>query len=298
MKVLVLGSKGQLGCCLYNQFDSTLHEVIYTSREEIDITNFAATKEKISEINPKVVINASAYTAVDNAEEDKHTADLINHLAVANIANICTDLGCWLIHVSTDYVFDGSASRPYKEYDITNPQSVYGATKLNGEYSIQSSKCKYIIVRTAWVFSEYGNNFMKTMLGLGADSDNLRIVGDQFGCPTYAQDIAKAIVCMLNYMTDEDIVGIYHFSGYEKCSWFEFGVEIFRQAKELGHSIPNNVQPVSTLEYPTLATRPIYSALDSHKILEVFGVSPSDWRAGILNVLVNLQVVGQPKVIK
>ena len=290
MKVLVLGSKGQLGRCLSDQFNSTEHELICTSREEIDIADLDATKLKIAEIKPCVVINASAYTAVDKAEEDWRIADLINHLAVANIANACTEVGCWLIHVSTDYVFDGTANEPYRETDITNPQSVYGTSKLNGEYAIQSSGCKYLIVRTAWVFSEYGNNFLKTMLRLGADRDELSVVGDQVGCPTYAQDIAKAIVHMLDYLVDENIVGVYHFCGYEQCSWFEFGNEIFQKAGELGFSTPSNLRSISTLEYPTAAMRPGYSVLDSHKALKVFGILSSNWRAGIPKVLIKLQM--------
>ena len=290
MRVLVLGSQGQLGRCLSDQLNSSEHELIYTSREEIDIADLDATKIKIADINPCVVINASAYTAVDKAEEEWQVADLINHLAVANIANTCKELECWLIHVSTDYVFDGAASEPYRETDITNPQSVYGESKLNGEYAVQSSGCKYLIVRSAWVFSEYGNNFLKTMLRLGAVRDQLSVVGDQVGCPTYAQDIATAIVQMLDYLADENIVGVYHFCGDEQCSWFQFGCEIFQKAREFGFSTPNNVHSISTSEYPTPAMRPGYSVLDSHKALKVFGTLPSDWRAGISKVLVKLQL--------
>ena len=160
MKILVLGCKGQLGQCLGDQLSHTEHEVVYTSREQIDISDFFATKNKIFEIAPDVVINATAYTAVDKAEEGQETAKLINHLAVANIANISNLLGNWLIHFSTDYVFDGNSYVPYKEDDLTNPQGVYGITKLKGELAIQSSGCKHIIIRTSWVFSEYGNNFL------------------------------------------------------------------------------------------------------------------------------------------
>ena len=290
MKILVLGSKGQLGRCLSNQLDGANYELIFTSREDFDIADLEAARAKITDINPGVVINASAYTAVDKAEGDEQTADLINHLAVANIANTCNELGSWLIHVSTDYVFDGTASSPYRETDLTSPESVYGASKLNGEYAIQSSGCKYLIVRTAWVFSEYGNNFMKTMLRLGAEREELSIVGDQVGCPTYAQDIAKAIVHMLDYLADENIVGVYHFSGSEQCSWFEFGCEIFQKAREFGFSTPNNLSSISTAEYPTPAKRPRYSVLDGHKSLTVFGIFPSNWRAGVLNVLRKLQI--------
>jgi dTDP-4-dehydrorhamnose reductase len=288
MKVLILGSKGQLGHCLFDQFSSSEYELIYSSREEIDISNLDETKLKIVDINPSVVINSSAYTNVDKAEDKKQEADLINHLAVANIANICKELECWLIHISTDYVFDGAASQPYQENDITNPQSIYGASKLNGEHAVQSSGCKYLIVRTSWLFSEYGNNFLKTMLKLGSSHNELSLVGDQIGSPTYAQDLAKAVVQMLNYFGDESIVGLYHFSGSEQCSWFQFGNEIFSRARELGFSSPDIIHEITTEDYPTPATRPAYSVLDNHKSLKVFGIMPSDWSAGISKALAYL----------
>ena len=292
MKILVLGSKGQLGQCLNDQLAITEHEVLYTSRRQIDITDFEETNKQILKISPDVVINATAYTAVDKAEEECEAANLVNHHAVANIASTCTQLDCWLIHISTDYVFDGNSDVPYKEDNPTNPQGVYGNTKLKGEAAIKASDCKYLIIRTAWVYSEYGNNFLRTMLRLGADRNVLRVVGDQVGCPTYAQDIAKAIVCMLGYLIDDDVTGVYHFSGDEQCSWFDFGLEIFQKAEGLGYSVPINVESISTLEYPTLAERPAYSVLDSHKCLKVFGIAPSDWRAGILYVLIKLKQGG------
>jgi len=283
--ILIIGSKGQLGQCLSSQLDKTYYEVIYTSRKEINIANLGATKVKIININPSIVINASAYSDVDKAEENKQAAELINHLAVANIANTCKEVGCWLIHISSDYVFDGNNNQPYREMDITNPKSIYGKSKLEGEYAIQASGCKYLILRTAWLFSEYGNNFMKTMLKLGASHDNLSVVGDQFGCPTYAQDIAKAIVRILDYLPDQNIIGVYHFCGDEQCSWFQFSHEIFKQAKEFGFLIPSNLQSISSKEYPALAARPSYSVLDSNKCFEVFGIEPSDWKLGIVSVL-------------
>ena len=169
MKILLLGSKGQLGRCLNDQLKNSDHEVIYTSRKQIDIVDFEETKSKILEISPDIIINATAYTAVDKAEEDQETANLVNHLAVKNIAEICSQQSYWLIHVSTDYVFDGKANIPYKEDDKTNPKSVYRETKLKGELAIKASNCKYIIIRTSWVYSEYGNNFLKTMLNLGSE---------------------------------------------------------------------------------------------------------------------------------
>ena len=286
MKILVLGSNGQLGCCLADQLSDTDYEVIYTSRSEIDMANLAETKVKITDLCPNIVINASAYTAVDKAEENQQEADKINHLAVASIAITCSEIGCWLIHISTDYVFDGAASHPYDENAKTNPQCVYGDSKLKGEVAIQSSGCKYLIVRTAWVYSEYGNNFLKTMLRLGADRDELSIVGDQIGCPTYAQDIAKAIVSILSSLhLKGPSSGIYHYCGDEFCSWYEFALAIFLEADIHGLKTPSAINSITTAEYPTTAIRPTYSVLDCTKVESVFDVTRSNWRAGIKTVI-------------
>jgi dTDP-4-dehydrorhamnose reductase len=287
MKILVLGSKGQLGQCLEKEFQSTHYNVIYTSREQIDVGAIEAAKSQILDINPDVVINATAYTAVDKAEEEQEKAALINHLAVANIAHTCSQLGCWLVHVSTDYVFDGTSTVAYKEEDKTNPQGVYGDTKLKGELAIQSSGCRHIIIRTAWVFSEYGNNFLKTMLRLSAERSELRIVGDQFGCPTYAQDIANAIVVILESLKSKELnSGLYHFGGNVCCSWAEFAHAIFDEALELKviASKPN-VVAITTKEFPTLAKRPAQSQLNSNKITTNFGIDSSDCMAGIRSSL-------------
>jgi dTDP-4-dehydrorhamnose reductase len=292
MKILVLGCKGQLGRCLKDQLVNTDSAVVYTAREQIDVADFEGTKNQILEIRPDVVINATAYTAVDKAEEDQHTADLINHLAVANISDICSQLDCWLVHVSTDYVFDGTSNKPYKEEDQTNPQGVYGETKLKGELAIQSSGCKYLIIRTAWVFSEYGDNFLKTMLRLGAVRDELSIVGDQIGCPTYAQDIAKAIVTMMTQLNEESSAsGTFHYCGDQLCSWYEFARVIFEEARMSGLQTPGLIHSIQTSDYPTVAERPGYSALDCHKIRNTFGVNTSDWKLGLKNVVSNFHLV-------
>jgi dTDP-4-dehydrorhamnose reductase len=290
MKILLLGSKGQLGRCLSDQLSDTDYDVIYTSRSEIDMADLAQTKIKITDLRPNIVINASAYTEVDKAEDDKQAADKINHLAVANIASICSDIGCWLIHISTDYVFDGAASYPYDENAKTNPQGVYGDSKLKGELAIQSSGCKYLIVRTAWVYSEYGNNFLKTMLRLGDDRDELSIVGDQIGCPTYAQDIAKAIVSILSGLDLKGpLSGIYHYCGDEFCSWYDFARAIFSEAERRGLKSPRNIKSIATVEYTTPAVRPAYSVLDCTKIEGMFDVTRSNWRDGIKVVIDKLQ---------
>lgn len=291
MKILVLGSKGQLGRCLNDQLDKLDYQCIYTAREQIDISEIETTKRQILEASPDVVINATAYTAVDKAEEEQEKAALINHLAVANIAQACGLLDCWLVHISTDYVFDGTSMEAYKEEDQTNPQSVYGHTKLMGERAIQSSGCRHIIIRTAWVFSEYGNNFLKTMLRLGAERSELSIVGDQVGCPTYAQDIAKAIMMILENLKSKEVSScLYHFSGNLCCSWTEFAQTIFDEALELEviKSKPN-VVAISTKEFPTLAKRPARSELSSNCIRSIFGIDPSDCILGIRSSLMAIK---------
>ena len=237
-----------------------------------------------------MLINATAYTAVDKAEVNQYTAELINHLATTNIADICLDLDCWLIHVSTDYVFDGKSKAPYKEDDKTNPQGVYGDSKLKGERAIQSSGCKHLIIRTAWVFSEYGNNFLKTMLRLGGESNELSIVGDQIGCPTYAQDIAKTIVTILpNLKLQKKFTGVLHYCGDQPCSWYEFAQAIFEEAKLMGFVTPKLIQSIEASAYPTPAARPAYSVLDCYRIKINYGISPSNWRLGIKSSLRNLE---------
>jgi dTDP-4-dehydrorhamnose reductase len=291
MKLLVLGSKGQLGRCLNDQLDSSDYNIIYTSREQIDIGAIKATKSQILEIKPDVVINATAYTAVDKAEEEPEKSALINHLAVANIADTCSQLGCWLVHVSSDYVFDGASRVAYIEEDKTNPIGVYGDTKLKGEIAIQSSGCRHIIIRTAWVFSEYGNNFLKTMLRLGAERSEIGIVGDQVGCPTYAQDIAKAIMVILESLKTKEVSScLYHFSGNFCCSWAEFAQAIFDQAVELQIITRKpNILTITTKEFPTLAKRPVRSELSSNKIRSTFGIDPSDYMLGIRSSLMAIK---------
>lgn len=285
MKILVLGSKGQLGNCLNDQLINSSHEVIFSSREQIDITNFENTKKKILEISPELIINAAAYTLVDKAEEHKDLANLINYYAVENIAKISNQLSCWLIHISTDYVFDGNSKIPYKEHDKTNPQGVYGKSKLYGELAIQTSGCKYLILRTAWVFSEYGNNFLKTMLHLGAKQNYLNIVGDQISCPTYAQDIAKSIVKIIPKLESKKNNGLYHYCGDSQSSWYEFANKIFEQANINNFKIPTKVNSIETSAYPMPAKRPSFSALDCSKIENEFGVLKSNWHEGIKRVI-------------
>lgn len=289
MKILVLGCKGQLGLCLNDQLINTDYEVIYTSRKQINVVNFDETKKNIFDIAPDVVINSTAFTAVDMAEKEHEEANLLNHLAVRNIANICKQLDCWLIHISTDYVFDGCAKSPYKETDLTNPLTIYGKTKLHGEMGIGLSGCKYIIVRTSWVFSEHGSNFLLTMLKSRKECDELKIVQDQIGCPTYAQDIAKAILVILSNLQKAELnSALFHYCGAQSCSWYTFAKEIFHQALEYGIPMPAKILPTPSSEFFQNAVRPKYSVLNTSKINAEFGIKPSDWKSGIASTLRSL----------
>jgi dTDP-4-dehydrorhamnose reductase len=295
MNVLVLGAGGQLGCCLADQLASTDYSVTLASRSDIDIADLVSAKEKITGLKPDVVINASAYTAVDNAETEVEQADLVNNLAVGNMAQVCAEIGAVLIHVSTDYVFDGQADIPYKEDALTNPQGVYGNTKLLGERAVIASGCQHVIIRTAWVFSEYANNFLKTMLRLGKDRDALSIVSDQVGCPTYAQDIAKAIVTILGGINaNNQHWGVFHYCGDQSTSWFGFAQAIFEEAGQasLIENIPT-LTPIGTADFPTPAKRPAFSSLDSSKVINDWNVEPSDWRVAVKSVISKLKLSQQ-----
>jgi len=291
LRVLILGSNGQIGRCLQDQLKINNFEIIYTSRKEIDISNFEETKKKITNINPHIIINASAYTNVDKAEEDIVNANIINNLAVANLANISSVFGYWLIHISTDYVFDGKSTTPYSEKDKVDPQSVYGISKLKGELAIKASKCNYLIFRISWVFSEYGNNFLINMLKLGLSNKKLNIVSDQQGCPTYAQDFAKMINIVLGKIYNKKIHSdLFHFCGDQQCSWYDFASYIFEEAKILGFKTPDYLNSILTEVYPTKATRPLYSVLECKKIKKILGIDLPNWRNGIKDALLNIKL--------
>ena len=289
MKILILGSKGQLGLCLQDQLVATELNVVLSSRLDNDVADFSATTKYILGINPDVVINASAYTAVDAAEKDLQSAERINHLAVENIAKICLKIDCWLLHISTDYVFDGLASTPYDENHECNPQTVYGQTKLRGELAIKRVGCKHMIIRTAWIFSEYGNNFLTTMLKVGVQKKEIDIVADQVGCPTYAQDLAISIYKILPLIESDQINdGIYNYCGDSPCSWHEFAQLIFLEAEKLGMSGPLRIRPVLASDYITQAVRPAYSVLNCQKIQQLPTITASDWKSAVLKALKKL----------
>ena len=276
MNVLLTGANGQLGRCLVDRLQQN-HAFEFTAldKQALDIGDANQVAAIVAELKPDVIINAAAYTAVDQAESDVENARRVNELGAANLARAATKQNIPLIHVSTDYVFDGCADKPYKEMDVTGPSGVYGRTKLAGEEAIQAVCSKHIILRTAWVFSEYGNNFVKTMLRLAETRDEISVVDDQTGCPTYAGDIADVILTICRKVSEDLSWGVYHYVGATRCTWAEFAQTIFREA-ETQEILTKTmvVQGIPSSEYPTPAQRPTYSVLDCQKIKNAFDVSP------------------------
>lgn len=281
MKVLLTGSKGQLGSCFCDRLPAGW-EVLATDSDSLDITDLAKVKQVVAEYRPDAIVNAAAYTAVDKAEIEGELATRINEQGPENLAQAAVEAGCRLVHVSTDYVFDGQAKVPYREADATNPLGVYGKTKLGGEIAVAGTQPEAIIIRTAWVFSEYGSNFVKTMLRLAKERDELGIVADQRGCPTYAGDIAQAIIALLQGQAEG---GIYHFCGDREVTWSEFAQAIFAAAIAQGQleKLPR-VNGITTEQYPTPARRPTYSSLNCEKI-KACRIAPSDWRHALKNIM-------------
>lgn len=286
MRILVLGSGGQLGKCLQKCFEGSSHDTTFCLRSDLDITDYETLGNKINAIKPEVVINASAYTAVDKAEEEFNLAETINHKAVANLALICADYKSLLIHISTDYVFDGKAEVPYTENCPTNPKSIYGKSKCRGETAIINSGCKYFIFRTSWLFCEFGNNFVQTMLALGETRKEISVVSDEIGCPTYCHDLAQSLFNILNHSQIEKVPsGIYHYSQGPICSWYEFAKEIFIQAKMNGLKVPKKLIPIKSQDYLSLAKRPKFSVLSTKKFKEIFKLEIPVWKDGVRKVV-------------
>ncbi len=293
MKLLIFGSNGQLGLCLRDQLINSNYEIHFCTRDELDITDSFSVHSKILTIKPDIVINAAAYTEVDKSENEKEMAQAINVYAVNTIAESCKIVDAVLIHMSTDYVFDGESNQPYKENSQVCPIGTYGLTKLLGEEAIKKSQCRYIVIRTSWLFSQYGNNFLKTMLRLGSSKDIVNVVNDEIGCPTYVPDLANGILSTFDTILRSDFnSGIYNFTGQSICSWYEFSIMIFNQAKLLGLKVPNKVLPINSSNYETLAQRPNYSVLDNTKFSEQFGIICSNLDTAISSVVSNLKHKG------
>jgi len=280
MRLLVFGKNGQVARAL----QVLAPEAVVLGREDADLSVPELAAEAIATHAPDSVINAAAYTAVDRAEEEEPLAARINGAAPAIMAEACADLGIPLVHISSDYVFDGAGSTPFAPSDRTAPQNAYGWTKLAGEQGIQAAKGSYGILRTSWVFSAYGANFVKTMLRLGGERDSLSVVADQIGGPTPAADIAAACLGMAEALVqDPSKRGIYHFSGAPETSWAEFAREIFAQA-----GLECQVEDIASDAYPTPAKRPLNSRLDCSSFEKVFGLPRPDWKAGLAAVLRDL----------
>jgi dTDP-4-dehydrorhamnose reductase len=287
MKILLAGINGQLGQELHPIL-TTLGDVTWVDRETLDLSQPEMIRQVMAEVKPDLIVNACAYTAVDKAESEPDLAMAVNGTGVGILAEEAHKLGARLIHVSTDYVFDGCQSHPYQETDPTNPIGVYGKSKLAGEEAIQQVGGDYIIVRTAWVYGVGGvGNFVKTMLRLGSSRDELRVVTDQVGSPTWTKDLAEAIACMIQNSPES---GIYHYTNSGVCSWYDFAIAIFEEAKALGFPLQvQRVVPITTAEYPTPAKRPAYSVLSHSKISAVMGTHPPHWRRSLRLMLKDYQ---------
>lgn len=284
-KILITGGAGQLGTALLNHARATEFSITSCSRAELDICQPASIQAAIVKHMPDIIINAAAYTAVDKAEEEASAADHVNHIGAAQIALACQKNQIKLIHLSTDYVFDGGKTGKYHEEDEANPINIYGKTKWQGEQAIREYCASHTILRVSGVFSEYGNNFVKTMLKLARERASVSVVKDQITCPTYAGDIAGVLFEMSMQPAH---LGTFHYCSAEPISWQGFAQEIIDEALKYEEFTTRNIKPVTTVEYPTAAKRPAYSVLDCGKILTAIHVSQPSWRDAIKLVIPKL----------
>tara|TARA_B100001094_G_C18188030_1_gene805186 strand:+ start:3130 stop:4017 length:888 start_codon:yes stop_codon:yes gene_type:complete len=288
MKVFVTGAQGQVGQCLTRLLDDKKLSYQAFSREQLDITDWQAVENAIMHYQPDIIINAAAYTSVDKAESEQDLAYRVNCDGAAHLARAAEKHKSLFLHISTDYVFSGLQEGTYSENDETSPLSVYGSSKLAGEKKVHELCSTAITLRTSWVFSEFGNNFVKTMIKLGQTRDTLNIVGDQFGGPTYAGDIAKTLLEIAEQYTENtnfEQFGIYHFSGFPYVSWSEFAEYIFNVAKQedVIEKTPQ-ITSIKTEEYPVAATRPKNSKLSMTKIKNKLGLCPSHWQEALKDI--------------
>jgi dTDP-4-dehydrorhamnose reductase len=280
MNILVLGASGQLGQELRVATEGSAQHYTFASRSELDVTDQLAIQHFVQDHHIDTIINCSAYTAVDRAEDEPEEADRINHQAVAALAALAKAQGLYLIHISTDYVFAGDSHRPITEEETPRPQSVYGRTKLLGEDAIRRTGCRALILRTSWLYSTYGANFLKTMCRLMQERQELSIVFDQIGTPTYARDLARFIVSYLEQDKDSRQEGTYHFSDEGVASWYDFAEAIRHR---MGYSC--QLHPIRSEQYPTKATRPSYSVLDKAKLKRDFGITLPHWQTSLEDCL-------------
>lgn len=275
MNILVTGGNGQLGSEIRHVAKDSSNNYIFTDVTELDIMDIDAIRKIVKDRNVNVIVNCAAYTNVDKAEEDYAMANLINNIAVEDLARVTKEVNATLIHISTDYVFKGDRNIPYREDQETDPLGVYGGTKLAGEKSIERIGCRYIIFRTAWLYSSFGKNFVKTMQKLTAEKDTLKVVFDQVGTPTYANDLASLIYKVI----EEDMLnrqGIYHYSNEGVCSWYDFAQEICRLCGNIC-----DIQPCHSDEFPSKVERPHFSVLDKTKLKMTFGMKVPYWKTSL-----------------
>lgn len=285
MNILITGANGQLGNCMRKAAKETSDNYIFTDVAELDITNAEAVKEAVKKNDINVIVNCAAYTNVDKAESDEDLAELLNAKAVRNLAEAVKANNGTLIHVSTDYVFGGSlGNTPRTETEPTNPTGVYGLTKLHGEQQINESGVKSIIIRTAWLYSEYGKNFVKTMKELTSSRPQLKVVFDQVGTPTYAQDLANSIIDIIEHRKMDGNEGIYHYSNEGVCSWYDFT----KMIAEIAGNNDCDIQPCHSDEFPSPVTRPSYSVLDKTKFKTTFDTTIPYWTESLKHCLSNL----------
>ena len=284
MKLLITGHHGQVGQALIQQAAAHNFQVAAYDRSELDIANRAAVLQTVEREQPAVIINAAAYTAVDKAESEPAAAYAANAEGADNLARAAHAVGAAILHISTDYVFNGRTERPYLETDTPDPQTVYGQSKLAGEQAVQAACPRHIILRTSWLYAPYGANFMKTMLRLGKERPEMRVVFDQVGTPTSALDLARCIVGIIEHR-QLDKTGLYHFSNEGVCSWYDFAVEILKLAGS-----DCKVIPCRTEEFPTPASRPAYSVLDKAKIKTDFNFPIPYWRDSLVSLMTNYKL--------
>ncbi len=289
MRLAVTGKNGQVVSALQALASDEL-EIVALGRPELDLAQPETVLKALREVRPDVVVSAAAYTAVDKAESEPDIAFAVNRDGARSVAQAASDLGIPLIHLSTDYVFDGAKDTAYVESDPTGPTSVYGRSKLEGERAVSEATDNYVVLRTAWVYSEYGNNFVKAMLRLSENRDEINVVADQFGCPTSANDIAAAVVTIARKLVEDSsapLRGVFHLSGTGETNWANFAKQIFAFAKELGGKAIV-VNDITTAQYPTPARRPANSRLDCSKLEAVYGIKLPSWQTSTRAVVTAL----------
>ena len=290
MNILITGAHGQVGRELSDQGERLGLHIWPTDIDELDITNAIAVASFIKQHNISVVVNAAAYTAVDQAETDTTLAWRINRDGPAVLARACTEAGIPLIHISTDYVYDGLKATPYFEDDPVAPTGIYGASKAAGDQEVQRHLAHHIILRTAWLYSVHGQNFVKTILNLARERENLNVVADQTGCPTSAVDLARTILTIVIKIKDAHTVdwGIFHYCGAGQTTWYDFAKTILELAAKYEDFTLKAIHPITTDQYPTPAARPPFSVLDCNKIKQSFGIHPVDWRTSLQQTIARL----------